>query len=136
MSKTRYKWWGFVKSIIRAYPAHCSELKALRAQTITARYGASTGGSSDTQRTAESVALRELLPEDMREYRAVEAALLTTRRNCATAAERTRLISMVFFEQTHTLQGAALALNVSYGTAKNWHNDFIKLTAKKYGLNV
>lgn len=43
---------------------------------------------------------------------------------------------MVFFEQTHTLQGAALALNVSYGTAKNWHNDFIKLTAKKYGLNV
>lgn len=48
--------------------------------------------------------------------------------------ERLKLISLVFWKQTHTLQGAALLCNVSYKTAVNWHCDFIKSVGKN--LNV
>ncbi len=44
-----------------------------------------------------------------------------------------KLIDMVFFRKTHTLQGAAMVCNVSYGTAKNWHNRFIEQVARNYG---
>lgn len=133
MSKPRYKWWGFVKSIIRAYPAHLSDLTEIREQLITPAYS-ETGHGSGVRRKAEDTALAELPPPEMREYYAVEKTIQTTLLTCKDGAERMRLIEMVFFKQTHTLHGAAMACNVSYGTAKNWHNRFIEQTARNYGL--
>lgn len=74
-----------------------------------------------------------LPPEDQKEYEAVYSAIKATMK-MTSGAERLRLIEIVFFKKTHTLHGAAMACNVSYGTAKNWHNQFIKLTAKKMEL--
>ena len=51
MSKPRYKWWGFAKAVIRAYPAHCDDLKAMREQGITPAYSAA-GHGSEVHRTA------------------------------------------------------------------------------------
>lgn len=48
--------------------------------------------------------------------------------------ERIRLIDLVFFSQTHTLEGAAIALNCSLRTARRWHTDFIRQVAKEFGL--
>lgn len=134
MSKTKCKWWGFVKAVIRAYPEHCKELDMCHGQMMTARYDISGVSGRNMYRSAEAAALHDLPPEAMREYNAVDAALRETRRRKQTGAERVKLVDMVFFAKSHTLDGAAYALNVSYGTAKNWHNDFIKLVAKKYGL--
>ena len=133
MSKPRYKWWGFVKAIIRAYPMHCENLRNMREQSVVPAYGAA-GRGTDVNRAAESVALRELPREEMQEYVAVEKTIQTTLRTCADGKERVRLIDMVFFSRTHTLQGAAMACNISYGTAKNWHNKFIEQTARNFGL--
>lgn len=133
MSKPRYKWWGYVKAIIRAYPAHCMELKALREQSTTAAYGAATHGAG-ARRKSEDTALRDLPPIEMKEYEAVDKAVQTTRAACRDGDERLKLIGMVFFQRTHTLQGAAMACNVSYGTAKIWHNKFIEQVARNYGL--
>ena len=46
-----------------------------------------------------------------------------------TGKDRIRLIDMVFWKGTHTLAGAAMALNISYDTAIDYHGDFIMLTA-------
>lgn len=47
---------------------------------------------------------------------------------------RMQVIDMVFFKQTHTLEGAAKMIPCSDRTARRWHADFIKLVARKYGL--
>lgn len=133
MSKPRYKWWGFVKAIIRAYPSHRATLDALREQSTTPAYTAA-GHGSNARRATEDTALAELPPIEMREYNAVEKAIQTTLKTCRDGAERMRLIELVFFKQSHTLQGAAMACNISYGTAKNWHNRFIETTARNFGL--
>ena len=48
--------------------------------------------------------------------------------------ERMQVIELVFFKQTHTLEGAAMMIPCSYMTARRYHNDFIKKVAKNFGL--
>lgn len=133
MSKPRYKWWGYAKAVIRAYPAHCKELSARREQKITSAYSGN-GHASGAHRATEGVALRELKADDMREYIAVENAIAHTRTIWPDAEERLRLIELVFFRQSHSLQSAAFTCNVSYSTAKRWHNNFIVTVANYLGL--
>lgn len=47
-------------------------------------------------------------------------------------SDRMRVIQMVFFKKTHTLQGAALNVPCSYETAKRWTQQFIRLVAKSF----
>lgn len=133
MSKPRYKWWGFVKAIIRAYPDHCRELAEIHSQSLTQSFDAMPHGSGGVNRSAESVALRTLPAEDLKEYESVVKALDSTHKK-KDGRERVEIINLVFFAKSHTLQGAAIACNVSYGTAKNWHNEFIRKVAQYYGL--
>ena len=49
-------------------------------------------------------------------------------------SERIRLIDLVLWKRTHTLQGAALACYVSERTAQEWHRQFIRLVGQKRGL--
>lgn len=132
MSKPRYKWWGFIKSVIRAYPEHCANLADSKTQSITAAYNSTPHGSG-VRKPVETLALKELPREEQRELEAVEGAINMTKR-LADGQERLKLIDMVFWRKTHTLQGAAMACNVSYSTAKRWHNKFIESTARSFGL--
>ena len=132
MSKPRYKWWGYVKAVIRAYPDHRRDICAIKQQSITPRYGGSSGGGGDG-RPVERLALRALPPDEQRELDAVEAAERIVAA-MPDGAERLRLIELVFWRRSHTLQGAASELYISYATAKRWHNRFIVLVAKKMEL--
>ena len=68
-----------------------------------------------------------------REYEAVHLAIQQTRQ-LDSGAERLRLIRLVYWARSHTLTGAAMASNVSYRTARQWHGEFVRLVAKNYGL--
>lgn len=120
-----------MKNIIRAYPDYCRELESIREQKITANYSATAHGSS-VSKPVETLALRELPKVEQKRYKAVVGAIRKTKR-LKDGEERLRLIEMVFWKKSHTLQGAAMACNVSYGTAKRWHNEFIKSTARCHG---
>ena len=100
MSRPRYKWWGYVKAMIRAYPS----LDRKACQGTEARECAAV-------------------------CRAKEAT-------CALpdGEDRLRLVDMVFFRQTHTLDGAAQEIPCSPKTAQRWHRDFIRQVAKEFGL--
>lgn len=67
------------------------------------------------------------------EVAAVEAAIEETKQ-LIDGAERLRLIDVVLWKRTHTLQGAAMAIYVSERTAQEWHRQFIRLVGQKRGL--
>ena len=121
-----------MKNVIRAYPDYCRELESMKEQSITAAYNSAPHGNG-VSKPVEALALRELPKAEQKEYDAVVGAISMTKR-LKDGEERLRLIEMVFWTKTHTLQGAAMACNVSYGTAKRWHNKFIEATARCYGL--
>lgn len=132
MSKPRYKWWGYVKSIIRQYPELKQEYEALHVQSVTL---AVTGmpGAGDVSRDTEDIAIRELPYTKQREYEAVKRAVATVKRS-PTANDRLALIDMVFWKRSHTLSGAAYKLNLSYTTAQRYHGEFVISVARYYGL--
>lgn len=120
-----------MKNIIREYPNYCRELESIREQKIIANYSATAHGSG-VSKPVEKLALRELPKVEQKRYKAVVGAIRKTKR-LKDGEERLRLIEMVFWKKTHTLQGAAMVCNVSYGTAKRWHKEFIISTALCYG---
>lgn len=100
MSKPRYRWWSYVKAMIRNYP------------TLVDRY-------------IQGPALRE--------REAVQRAIDQTEQ-MVDGKERLQVIDLVFFRQTHTLEGAAMMIPCSYDLAQRYHAQFIKLVAKNFGL--
>ena len=65
------------------------------------------------------------------ETKAVSIAVEETNR-LLDGSDRMKVINMVFFKKTHTLQGAALNVPCSYDTAKRWTQQFIRLVAKSF----
>lgn len=127
MSRPRYRWWQYVKNVIRAYPELKREYNALHEQAVTANVSGLPGGGG-AGRGVESIALRELPKPKQREYDAVRNVIALTER-MKTGKERLKMIDMVFWKKSHTLSGAAMALNISYDTAIDYHGDFIMLVA-------
>ena len=132
MSKPRYKWWGYVKNIIRQYPVLKKEYEALHEQSVTAK---ATGmpGSGVVSRNTENFAIRELPYTEQREYEAVKRAIASAKLS-RTANDRLALVDMVFWKRSHTLSGAAYKLNLSYTTAQRYHGEFVMSVARYYGL--
>lgn len=75
----------------------------------------------------------ELHGVPLRESCAVSEAVCETER-LQDGDDRLKFIRLVFWDKTHTLEGAALAVNCSERTARRWHTDFIKCVARHYGL--
>lgn len=109
MSRPRHRWWGYAKNCVRDYPA-------LRA-------------AAEHARKPEN----RLRPEDRRELRAVEAAAAETAA-LPDGPLRMELIERVYWKKTHSLQGAAMRVNVSYATAKRWHRQFITAVGRRLRL--
>ena len=89
--------------------------------------------SHEPARTTETLAIRELPSTRQREYEAVRRAVETTGRY-RNGRERLKVIRLVLWDRSHTLEGAAQAVPCSIATAKRWHGQFIMLVAKSYGL--
>ena len=129
---TRYDWWGYVKGMIRRYPALSAEHDALMEQGITVNYDA-IGHSTEASRTVEEIAIRGLPTTHEREYWAVRHAIETTQKLNG-GGLRLAIIDCVFFRGSHTLTGAAVKCHVSTRTARRYHTEFIRLVASYYGL--
>lgn len=129
MGPTRYRWWGYVKAVIRDYPAKCRELELMRTQGG----GQALRRAPGAKRTTEIIALRGFTGQKGVEYESVRRAVeVTMLKDCGT--EAVTLVDLVFWRQSHTLEGAAQKINISYRTARRWHREFIMLTAKYMGL--
>ena len=134
MSKPRYGWWSYAKYMCRKYPDHKAELAALREPSTTSAMTGLPGGSSPGNPT-EHAALRELPPQQMRELRAVEAAIEETRK-MESGTQRLAVVDLVLFRKTHTVEGAALKAYISPRTAKRYHADFVREVGQHYGFSL
>ena len=132
MGRPRYDWWGYVKGMIRRYPSLKEEYADLHRQSITPNYTGMPGGGV-VGRGVEAVALRELPTTKQREYEAVKMAVAATERMSA-SCDRLKVIDLVFWKRSHTLDGAALTIPCSYRTARRYHSEFIMTVASMYGL--
>lgn len=121
-----------MKGMIRRYPALKAEYADLHSQSVTPNYSGMPGGGT-AGRATEDVAIRELPTTRQREYEAVRRAIATTER-MKSSRDRLKVIDLVFWKRSHTLEGAALMVPCSYDTAQNYHAEFIKLVATFYGL--
>jgi len=133
MSKTRYRWWGYVKAVIRAYPELSARLRELRAAGVSQHTGAPGGHTGGAGRPTEAIATRTLPAQEQKELDAVEAAMEATKR-LPDGEARLRLIDLVFWRQSHTLSGAAQQLHISYRSARRRQAAFILLVGQNLGL--
>ena len=132
MSRPRYDWWSYVKGMIRRYPALREQYRELHSSSMVADYsGMPRGGGGG--RGLEEVAVRELPSTSQREYEAVRRAIATTERY-RNGVDRLKVIDLVLWRKSHTLEGAALMVPCSARHAKEWHGEFIRLVAGYYGL--
>ena len=68
------------------------------------------------------------------EKKAVEAALAITER-MANGQARLKVIELVLWKGTHTLEGAALAIPCGERTARRWLHTFVLETAKSFNCS-
>lgn len=121
-----------MKGMIRRYPALKEQFADLHSAKLTADYSGMPK-SREASRTTENIAIRELPTNKQREYEAVRRAIETTERY-PNGQDRLKIIKLVLWDRSHTLEGAALTVPCSIATAKRYHGAFIMLVAKNYGL--
>ena len=132
MSKPRFGWWSYAKYMVKVYPERREDYREQQSQRITREIAALPGGTV-VSRPTENAALRQLPPAKQAEYDAVEKAIEQTKL-LKTGQERLALIDMVYWKQSHTLEGAAYALGYSYDSARLYHRDFLRLVGLCRGL--
>lgn len=135
MSSPRYRWWGFAKRMVRDYRELKTAMDDLRSQSITANMTGVPGGSG-AGRVVESIALRELPPDDQKAYDAVTRAIEITLLRPGGGEHIAMIRYMYLGKEAHSLKNAAMKASVSVPTAKRWHGDFIRLVGKCYGFSV
>ena len=133
MSKPRYKWWSYVRWMIRLYPDRLAELRRRQDARITPRYGPMSPGGSGPNRTTEDLGTVSLGSVVDREMRAVRLALEETAA-LPHGDLRLQIIEAYHWKRTHTLDGASLAVGVSEITGRRWNAEFITGVAKHFGL--
>lgn len=132
MSKPRYKWWGYIKNVIRAYPSLKKEYEDLHEQSVTANMSGMPGSGS-VSRGTEDIAIRELPYTRQREYEAVRRAIETMSLQ-PNGEIKLKIIDLVYWKRSHTLEGAGMRVGYEYKTARQINGEFIRLVAAKYGL--
>jgi hypothetical protein len=119
--------------MIRAYPARKREYERLHEQSVTANMSGMPGGGGGVSRGTEDIAIRELPRTQQKEYEAVRMAVEATRR-LQNGEQRLRIIDLVYWKRSHTLEGAALSVGYGYDRARQLHGEFVRLVAANYGL--
>lgn len=84
-------------------------------------------------RSTELIAIRELPTQKQREYEAVRKAIEATERMPG-GRDRIKVIDLVFWRRSHTLEGAALTIPCSYRTAQRYHEEFIRQVGGNMGF--
>lgn len=133
MSKPRYDWWSYVKGMIRRYPELCARQEELRRTSLSPDLSGMPHGHGKISDPVADAALRELPEINQREMEAVRKAIEETQK-LDNGEERLRMIRLVFWDRTHTLEGAAIKLHRCHRTLVQWSGDFIRCVAKNFGI--
>ncbi len=132
MSKPRYNWWPFALNMIRDYPRRLRDHNELKRQQITPSPDGASAGGSDISRVVERLAMRQLPPQEQREFDAVTGALERTK-TMTEGKVRCEVVKMTMW-RGYDINGAARICNVSWYTARRYRWQFILLVGMLYGF--
>lgn len=139
MSSTKHKpqlppWWNYVKCIIREYPKLKRESEKLRMPSMVASYDANGGGKSNAiSRPTERAVIHDLQWFKQRKLDAIEEALFELKKK-PDGELRAKVIELMYFKKTHTVDGAALFIGRGRATVIRWQADFIREVAARLEL--
>ena len=116
-------WRSEARAALRQYP----KLKRRQGENdmqITPVYGGAAVQHS-ASRTTEEVALRSTLTE--REENIISAVefMLNMQRRYYNADARLRMLKLVYWSRTHTMQGAAMEVGYNINTVKAWNTEML-----------
>ena len=117
-------WRTEARAALRAYPKAKRKQSETGEMQITPVYGGSAVQHSAT-RTTENVALRvKLTPHEENIISAVEF-MLRMQQAYPNAEERFKMIRLVYFQRSHTLEGAAMEVHYSDRAVKRWNAEIL-----------
>lgn len=132
MSRPRYRWWGYVKNVIRAYPELREKLTEPVHTPVTAKYGPQTR-QNGAGRALEGAVVKRLSGRDVTEFVAVEAAIRETAK-LENGEARLAIIDLVYWKRSHTLAGAGMQVGYSYRQARRFQESFVYTVAENLGV--
>lgn len=135
MSSPRYRWWGFVRRMIRDYRTLKTEYENLHSQSITASTSGMPGGGG-VGRAVENIALKQLSSDDQKAYDAVSRAVEITQLLPDGELKLTLIRYVYWGKNQRKVENVAPLLHISGITAKRWHGDFVRLVGKCYGFSL
>ena len=117
-------WRAEARAALRAYPKAKKKQNESGEMQITPVYGGSAVQHSAT-RTTENVALRvKLTPHEENVISAVEFAM-RMQSAYPNGQERMKMIRLVYFQRSHTLEGAAMEVHYSDRAVKRWNAEIL-----------
>ena len=117
-------WRTEARAALRAYPKAKKKQNESGEMQITPVYGGSAVQHSAT-RTTENVALRtKLTPHEENVISAVEFAM-RMQSAYPNGQERMKMIRLVYFQRSHTLEGAAMEVHYSDRAVKRWNAEIL-----------
>lgn len=135
MSSPHYRWWGFVRRMIRDYRGLKEAYADIHSQNVTASASGMPGGGG-CGRAVENIALKQLPVDDQKVYDAVSKAVEITGL-LPDGDLKIALIRYVYWgKDQRKVKDALLVLHISRRTAERWHAEFVRLVAKCYGFEV
>lgn len=125
MGRRSNTWRAQARQAAYDYPGLRSQLRDLQSMSVTPNLSGMPMGGGE-HRSTEDAALRQLPPEEQRRYDAVAQALEISG-HLTSGLSRVRMIELVYFRRSHTVEGAAMQIPCSVQTAWTWNNDFLLL---------
>ena len=134
MAATKEPYWSYVKAIIKEYPELKREAEKPREQRVTSFFR-NGGRSGRIANPTEECVIHDLPPKKQRKYDAVSAAIEKTRLlHPDSAGQRLLIIDLVYWKQSHTIEGAAMKVPCHRNAAGRWQAEFIRLVADELDL--
>ena len=117
-------WKSEARNALRLYPKVKRRQSETADMKITPAYGG-TAVSHSASRTTENVALRSTLTPHEENVISAVAFMMRMQSAYPNGQERMRMIKLVYFQRTHTLEGAAMECNYSDRTIKRWNMEIL-----------
>lgn len=116
-------WRSEARRALRDYP-RIKRRQADNEMQITPVYGGAAVQHS-ASRTTENVALRSTLTD--REENVISAVefMVAMQSRYYNSDARMKMLSLVYFRRTHTMQGAAMEVGYNINTVKSWNTEML-----------
>ena len=135
MGKAKEPYWTYVKTIIKEYLDLKKKLAIPLEQRVTSFIGLDGGKNGLISDPTQACVIHDLPPREQRKLEAIEGAIQKTKKQHPEDAElRLKVISLVYWKKSHTIEGAAMKVPCHRNVAGNWQGEFIRLVADELDL--